>query len=462
MKHSWQDFFKGKKVTVMGIDPEGRGLQDALLCARYGAAVIATDIKTQEQLAESVVKLSGVPGIVLRLGGHDEADFAGADLVIRAASTPLQSPYLDAARRAKVRIETDETLFLSLAPEIAVVGVTGTRGKTTTTHLIYEILRRAYPGAVHIAGNVRGTAALPLLEKVNAGDMVVFELSSWQLQQFGESKRSPQIAVFTSFMPDHLNYYQGDLNAYLDDKAQIFLHQTRDDVLVVGAQAAEIIKERYGRAIRSKVVIATPDTVPQGWRLKILGAHNRANVACAVATARALGIDEEIIHAATEGFSGVPGRLERLREVEGVTIYNDTTATTPDAAAAGLAALAALDDPMRQDYTGRPKSVVVIAGGTDKQLDPTVLAQAIGEYAKAVVLLSGSGTEKLKELLRTSEESEPVAFEEYGTLAECVAAAVRHAEPGDALLFSPGFASFEKFNNEYDRGAQFVELVQSL
>src|SRR3989304_2618044 len=157
---------KGKKITVMGINPEGRGVQDAEFLARYGAKVVATDTKNEKDLKESIIRLKKYKNISFVLGGHRSRDFKNKDLIIRAAGAPPDSIYLKEAKKNGIEIKTDETLFLKLAPKIILVGVTGTKGKSTVTHLIYEVLKQA-KRRVFLAGNVRGQAALPLLEKVN-------------------------------------------------------------------------------------------------------------------------------------------------------------------------------------------------------------------------------------------------------------------------------------------------------
>lgn len=333
----------------------------------------------------------------------------------------------------------DESLFMKLAPDVHVIGITGTRGKTFTTELIYHILKKSGK-RVHLGGNIKGTAALPLLGKVKKGDYAVFELSSWQLQGFGEEKISPEIAVFTSFMPDHMNYYKNDVNAYFEDKAQIFKHQKKDDVLVVRPAMEKLVKGKN----KGKLIVAHSEDIPKNWKIKTPGEHIRENAAAAIAVARYLKIPEAKIKKAVESFKGVSGRLEFIRNYKGVAIYNDTCATTPEATAAGLAALAPL-----------AKNLILLAGGTDKFLDPKPLAEAVPKFASKTVLLSGSGTAKLKSELKTD-------FEEVDDLKKLVKQGIVNTKKGDIVLFSPGFASFEKFKNEYDRGEQFVKIVKGL
>jgi UDP-N-acetylmuramoylalanine--D-glutamate ligase len=322
---------------------------------------------------------------------------------------------------------------------IPVVGVTGTRGKTTTTYLIDAILREAGTKTL-LGGNVRGVSTLALLEQVQGDEIAVLELDSWQLQGFGEARLSPQVAVFTTFYPDHLNYYQGDLAAYLADKANIFFYQRPEDTLILGSQCAPSIVEQFGDEIESRTIIADAGKLPAGWTLRMPGAHNRYDAALALEAARALDVPDEISRKAIESFPGVPGRLELIREKDGVRVYNDTTATTPEAT---LAALRALDEGSR--------NIVLIMGGADKALDMNKLLHEIPAYTKRVILLPGSGTDRVLEFLPGASV--------YGSLEAAVDEAFRAAGAGDSILFSPAFASFGLFANEYDRGDRFAALV---
>src|SRR3989344_3517177 len=200
----FRQFFKDKKVTVMGLGLLGRGVGDALFLAECGAKLTITDLKTQGQLKESLKKLKKFRTIKYVLGKHRLEDFRNADMILKAAGVPLDSIYIKKARKNKIPIEMSATLFARLSG-IPMLGVTGTRGKSTVTHLIVHILKSA-GGKVVLGGNVRGVSNLQLLKSVKGADMSVFELDSWQLQGFGEAGISPHIAVFTNFLPDHMNY----------------------------------------------------------------------------------------------------------------------------------------------------------------------------------------------------------------------------------------------------------------
>ncbi len=437
----YRSFFKGKKITVMGLGLLGRGVGDIRFLAECGAELIVTDIKTREQLQASLDLLHDFPHITYHLGGHVLEDFKDRDLILKAAGVPLNSPYINEAKKNNIPVRMSSDLFAELSG-VPIIGITGTRGKSTTSHLIAHILKTAGK-EVFLGGNIRGVSTLAYLSEVTLHTVAVLELDSWQLQGFGEAKLSPHIAVFTTFMPDHMNYYQNSMEAYFADKANIFLNQKPEDTLILGEQMAHYVKEfGYQNKIASHVVVAP--SLPKSWKLLIPGEHNRMDAGLARAAANAFGIEDEVIETAINSFRGVPGRLELVREVRGIKIYNDTTATVPDAT---IAALLAVGDPQQ-------KKVLLIMGGADKTLDMSALVEKIPHYAKKVFLLKGSGTEKILPLLPET----PV----FDSLKDAVDAAFSNAEDGDVLLFSPAFASFGMFKNEYDRGDQFNDIVLSL
>ena len=440
----YKDYFKNKRVTVVGLGLLGKRLHDIQFLSRMGAHVTVTDMKTAKELRTSIDALKSYKNISYTFGRHECTDFENKDFILKGQGVRLDSPYIAHAAKQGIPIEMDESLFAKLAPSgVTIIGVTGTRGKTTTTMLMYHILKKAGV-RVHLGGNILGTAALPLLTKVRSGDVVVFELSSWQLQGFGADRISPQIAVFTNFMADHLNYYDGSMAKYWKDKAYIFANQKKGDTLIIGAGlAGKMSKQKFA----SKLRVASHASVPGDWQTYLRGTHNAENIACAVEACRAYGISENDIRKGVESFKGVKGRLQFVRTYRGVSIYNDTCATTPEALSAGVTALApyALD--------GR---VILIAGGTTKGLPLGTLPKTVQKYAKEIILLPGSGTDELVQNMSGH------TMVQVKTLKSAVATALKNAEKGDSILFSPGFTSFGMFTNEYDRGDKFDAIVKGL
>lgn len=431
--------FEGKKITVMGLGLLGRGVGDSEFLAKQGAELIVTDLKPAEALEPSLARLRHFSNITFTLGEHRLEDFQGRDFILKAAGVPLDSIYIEEARRSGTPIKMSASWFTELSG-VKVIGVTGTRGKSTTTHMLHAIMQRAQI-PVLLGGNVQGVSTLALLGQVSPEHTALFELDSWQCQGFGDEMVSPQVAVFTTFMSDHMNYYKDDMELYLRDKAQIFLHQTPEDTLVLGSQCESVVREAFSNRMRGSVVVASDATLPDEWVLGIPGVHNRYDAGLALSAARVLAIPDETSRVALESFLGVPGRLELVREVAGIRFYNDTTATTPDATIAALESF--------------PEGkIVLIMGGADKGLDFESLAPVAKARAKKILLLAGTGTDRVWHLFPAAS-----VFED---LQSAVTAAYAEAREGDVVLLSPACASFGMFKNEYDRGEKFNEMVKEL
>ena len=443
------DFFKNKRITVLGLGLLGRGVGDVEFLAKCGAEVLVTDKKSDGELAESVAKLKKYPNVTFRLGGHQKEDFEKCDLVIKSAGVRLDSPEIAAARAAGVAVAMSTALFAKYASEAGakIVGVTGTRGKTTVAHMIHHSLISAFAKAsadrranVFLGGNVRGISTLAMLPDVKKGDIAVLELDSWQLQGFGELKISPNISVFTNLMPDHQNYYR-DMEEYFSDKANIFRYQKVGDVLIVGGKIADRI-----RAEQPPLDPIIPERIALDWKLKVVGEHNRENASLANAALQALGLSDEEIKAGLESFEGVEGRLQLVREINGVKIYNDNNATTPEATIAALRSLG--------------ENVTLIAGGSEKGLALEELVSEIKKRVSAVILLMDpnyKGSARLAESLQKAG----IAYEEASELPAAVTSAFTKTKTG-TVLFSPAFASFGMFKNEYERNDQFLEIVRQM
>ena len=447
-------YLKGKKITVMGLGLLGKGLGDTIFLAQCGADLTVTDPKTKEQLATSITALKKYKNIKFVLGEHRFEDFENCDFVLKAQGVPLDSPYIAHARKNKISIRMDDELLISFLPKnVKVIGVTGTRGKTTVTSLIYHILKKAGQ-RVHLGGNIRGVATLSLLSKIKSGDVVVLELSSWQLQGFGESKISPHISVFTNFMPDHMNYYKNNLKDYFNDKALIYKYQKEGDTLVIGESLQKKASKSYKgtlipqsgtkgtlipRGGKGNLILSNKNNVPKNWKLQIVGEHNIENVALAIDAVRALKIPMAKIKSAVESFKAVEGRLQFVKNIKGVSIYNDNNSTTPEATTVALKSF-----PRKQ--------IVLIMGGADKNLDTKELLKTAEDCAHTIILLPGTGSDKI-----TNED-----FYRAENLKDALETAFKSADKGDVVLFSPGFASFGLFKNEYDRNDQFLKLIKTL
>lgn len=446
-KDFYTALFRGKKITVMGLGILGRGLQVTKFLAEQGAILTVTDLKDEAHLKTSLQSLKKY-NIRYVLGRHELADFKNADMVVKAAGVPLDSIYIHEAKRNKIPVVMDASLFAraisAVEPKIRIVGITGTRGKSMTTALIYHILHaneKKLGCKVYLGGNMRMKATLPLLKEVNPHDIVVLELDSWQCQGFGDDNISPDVAVFTSFMADHLNYYKGDVKQYLKDKLNICMYQDNQGILVTSKQVSVLVPKSY----KGKKKIVTTKNISDV-RMNIIGSHNLQNAAYAYEVARTFNISEKDIKKSISSFPGLEGRLQYLGKKRGVHIYNDNNATTPEATLAGVKAVS----------LAYPKSnIILIAGGADKKLELDSFIKATG-YCKHIVLLPGTGTTKL------SEEYTFKRTTEVTNIKSALLVAFAESESKDVILFSPGFASFGLFKHEYDRNDIFLKTLKSI
>jgi len=435
----------------------GSGIAAARYAAQQGAIVRVTDTRSAEVLAPSIRALADLP-IEYVLGEHRNEDFLWAEIIIRVPGVRRNSPYLQLAREHGAQIELEIALFFQECPG-RIIGVTGTRGKTTTTTLIYEILRASGAPAI-IGGNVAGVETLSLLPQITPDTWVVLELSSWQLEGLTPHALSPSVAVMTNVYPDHLDSYDS-MEQYAEAKATIFRYQHATDLAIFNydnpwtrrfgeeapGQTWFASLERGGSFARGSTNI-----IPFGFtETPLVGKHNLENILLAATTARLLHVPDEIIASTVRGFRGIAHRLEEVRVVNGVRYINDSASTAP---VAGRAGLEAFDGP-----------IVLVAGGNTKHLPLEDWPETILQRCRDVILLQGTGTGELLQALQDETERLGVVNPVRGVFDNFTMAmdlAVSLTRPGDVLLFSPGFTSFGMFLNEFDRGDQFVAYVRKL
>ena len=460
-------FFKDKKITVFGLGLHGGGVGVVKFLAEHGAKVIVTDLKTKEQLAPSLEKLKGLKNISYVLGQHRAEDFTSVDMVIKNPAAPWTDKHIKLALEKKIPVEMDSSLFFKFCKN-PIIGVTGTKGKTTTATLIYEILKNAGKNPIKVG--IGQASVLDKLLTLKKDSVVVFELSSWRLSALGRAKLSPQIAVFKNIMPDHLNYY-GTMEKYVQDKKYIFSNQKAKDWLVVNFDdqalmelakeaTSQMIKFSYQPMKKSRSVFLDDqdiylntgiDVVKLGTikDIKIPGRHNLSNVMAAIGASFAFGVKPLEIKKALPLLKGPLHRLEFVRELAGVKYYNDTAATIPNAA---ISALNSFVQP-----------IVLIAGGTDKELDFSDFAKEICEKTKNVVLLRGTATEKLLNKIRKCADDDfAEKIDVVDSIEKAINLAKGYAAKGDVIVLSPGAASFGLFLNEFDRGDKFKDAVKRL
>lgn len=438
--HDFRDY-RGRRVTVMGLGAFGGGAGAVRFLADRGAVLTITDQRSEAALAATLQELGDVPGVRYRLGGHDETDFTAADLIVVNPAVPRAHPLLEQARLSGVPCTSEMNLFWQHNPA-PVLAVTGSNGKSTTTAMLHNILKQTNRRA-WLGGNI-GKSLLPDVDQIRADDVVVLELSSFQLTDLDRLQVSPRVAVITNFTPNHLDWHPS-LEHYRWAKQTMLRYQTANDVAVLNADDPDV-RDWPTQAVRRYI---GEQTCVVGWPLtewvRLPGRHNIANATAAAMVASAWGATDEQIERGLRTYKALPHRLQFVGEAAGRRFYNDSLATTPESAIVGLEAFS--------------EPVVLLAGGYDKQVDLTAMAITIARRAKAVALM-GTTAALLKPMIERTSYQQCVVSEPQPDFSTAFAWAMTQTAPGDVVLLSPGCASYDWFRNFGDRGEQFTAAAQ--
>lgn len=430
------------KIAILGYSLEGRSSY------AYFAAQGKHELEIRDQDPKTQVP-EGVPSV---LGENYLDDLGGFDLLIRTAGlAPSAIIKKNPGSERKITSNTNE--FLKACPTKNVIGVTGTKGKGTTSTLI-SLMLEASGKQVRLGGNI-GRPVLDMLPELSADSWVVLELSSFQLIDL---RTSPHIGVCLMVVPEHLDWHL-TLDEYIESKAQLFANQTAADTAIyfAGNQLSERIagkgsgrKIPYyaapGAVVEDEAIVIAGEEICKTGELRLLGKHNWQNACAAVTAAWQVTQDIEALRSVLTSFSGIEHRLELVRELDGVKYYDDSYGTTPETA---IVALAAFERP-----------VIAILGGRGKGIPFDELAKfTAGQPPKHVITIGETGPE-IAALLRQNGYDR--VSENGGGIKEIVDQARSLASPGDVVLLSTACTSFDMFRNYKDRGEQFTKAVQAL
>jgi len=455
--------FRGRRVTIIGL---GKGRTTAGL-ARFlvgkGANVTIADPKPREELVDGIARLGDIADKVKLILGPstDETALAEPDFVFVIPGIRPRSPTILRALNRGVPVLTEMALFFRLC-RATIVGITGTKGKTTTTTLVERVLGTGSRKVV-VGGNI-GTAIIQEVDDLRREDIVVLELSSFQLETLGHS---PQVAVVTNVLEDHIDHH-GTRDAYIAAKKNIVAWQGPRDIAVLNLDDPATVALHTGAAsevrgfslsLRPKrgayldqngdLVLVSGDrrtVLCKATDLRVPGRHNVANALAAAIVGDAFDIPADDIGRVLREFEGVPRRLETIAEKDGVLWVNDSAATTP---AATMSALAAYERP-----------AVAILGGVSKGADFGELARVLARRAHGVVLI-GRAADEIASAIAVADPGRGVEVRRAATLDEAVADAREMARPGDVVLLSPANASFDMFSSADERGEKFAAIVRS-
>lgn len=446
-------YLEGKSAVVAGLGTTG--LSVCRFLRKCGASVTATDSKAAEKIGGLERLLS--MGVEVRAGGHEGVGLDGVDLVVVSPGVPSDLPFLEQARKSGAEVISEIELAWRFM-DAPVLAIAGTNGKTTATALLGEVMKKAGFSAF-VGGNI-GTPAIEYVEGGGGADFIVLEISSFQLETIRLFR--PRVGALLNITDDHLDRYRG-FGHYADTKLRLFENQSAGDFAVYNANAP-VITERAGLLGAGKAVPFTIEgRVDEGLFLeggsivfrhegsreeypvsaiRLKGLHNIENVMAVIAASRLSGAGRAAVLDALSSFSGLPHRMEVVREVGGVTYIDDSKGTNVGAL---MMALKGLKGP-----------VVLIAGGVDKGGDYGVLASLVNEKVKLMVLL-GEARFKIEKALGGCSRTVLA-----GSFEEAVGIAQREAASGDTVLLSPACSSFDMFKDYKERGERFRALVEAL
>lgn len=443
----------GKKVLVVGLARSGMAAIRVL--KKLGAEVTLSESKKKDDIKEIGFLNENNVEIVGQDMSVFERDF---DFVVKNPGVPYRSPMMQKLQERNIPVITEIELAYQVAKPQHYIAITGTNGKTTTSTLTYEILRRAFPGKAHLCGNI----GIPLCEIVmenglmeEGGHYIALEISNFQLVNI--DKFRPEVATIINLTPDHIDF-MGSLDNYYKSKTEVYRNMAGNDVFLLNADdpvvkeytdryPVKCAKESFSTDSQSADCIAKDGYLEiKGEKIiplnaiKIVGKHNLQNVMIAVSAAKAIGISNDVILEAVSSFKGVEHRIEFVREIDGVKYYNDSKGTNTDAT---ITALKAFD-----------RGVILLVGGFEKGLSMDEMKKHLG-CVKKIIGFGACGARLVHDLV--GEDGIVVT-----TLDEAVAEANKIAESGDTVLLSPTTSSFDQYTCFEERGDHFKKIINAL
>lgn len=431
MKIDFEKMLKNKKVLIWSLGLHGGGIGATKFFAKNKAKVLVTDLKDKVALKKSILKLKKYKDIQYHLGEHLKDDFKNNDLVVINPAVKPISEFYKLAKKNKQKLITDMG-FLLEHTNAFVIGITGTKGKSTTTKLIYDLVKHEVGAKtnsffkkynkVFLGGNIR-VSPFDFMDKLDEKSIVVLEMSSFQLYHTNYVKKSPDVSILTNIMPEHLDWHK-DFEDYAWAKSLIFKYQKKDDVLIINKDLKKMAKNA-----KSKVIYSSGDNLDNVYQF-----------------AKHFQVEKKDADLIIKEFKGLEGRQEFVLNVNGRQFINDTCATHP---VANLYMLNRFENP------------IVIWGGVDKGFDLKKLAREFEKRNIRLFIFQGTAGEKMLKVLKKDYVKKYVTSN-VQTMNDAVEMAYKISKKDDFIVLSPGASSFNMFLNEFDRGEKFVKAIKSL
>lgn len=437
---SARDYFKGKRIAVVGLGPHGEMIADIRFLIKSGAIVSLYDMRSESRLKTEIAYLQsiGLAGNVC--GSVPPEDLLDMDIVLLSHDYPRESSFLMPAQKAGVVIEYSETLFFRLAPPVMLIGVVGTCGKSTVISMLAPMLQHVSKEASQgffLIDPDSEDGTLSYIRKVKNTDVVLMRITEQMLGELYSMRISPHVAIFTS-IPDK--------GSYKESPFEILSYQTYNNFLIASDEIIDST-HNFGFQPRAKMLRTKPSILSSDWQFNGRGEHDIANASLSVQAARLFKVPEDIIRECLEEWKPLKGRLEFVKKVRFVEFYNDSASTSADSTESAVRSLS------------REKKLILIFGGSDKGADYSRLYSIFPKYVKCLILLPGSGTIKERKNINAIDGMEIISV---STLEDAVLKSLDIAEKGDRVLFSPGFGAGGFDRSRDERGKRFVSAVKSI
>lgn len=450
-----RDYFKGKRIAVIGLGAHGEMVEDVKYLIKAGAWVSIYDLKSEARLKTHLIFLRSIGLANYVCGSIPAEDLLDMDLIILSHEYPRDSSFLKAVHAQnsevgdvskdtsgkKIPVEYPETLFFRLAPPVTLVGVIGTCGKSTVISILYPLLKKVCEAyemqGLFTIDPESEEGILVHLKKIKNGDIVLMRIVENMLSELASMRISPHVAIFTS-IPSK--------SSYVTSPFEILAYQTYNNFIIASDEVIDAT--RVAKSLpRAKMLRTKPTLVPADWGFQGRGLHDRHNASLALEAARLFKVDDDMARNVLGSWKNLKGRLEFIKKVKNVEFYNDTMSMTPDATLVGITALS-------QD-----RNVILIFGGSEVDHEYRVLYSELPRYVHTIVNIPGSGTIRQRFSL---QQIEGLTVYSKSSIEEAVHTAFEHAQKGDRVLFSPGFGAGGVDGSKVERGEKFVRVVRGL
>ncbi len=431
---NYKDYFKDRNIAIIGLGPHGEMIADIKFLLKNKARLSLYDIRSEERLKKHILSLS-VGGLQkFSFGKIPDDELLMYDLIILSPEISKRSTFLKKALENGIQIEYPDTIFFKLAPPIILVGIIGVSGKSTVAHLIYGMLKRSFLShdnqGLFLIDSDSTNGALNHLKKIKKDDLVLARIPENMADLYHDIRISPHVAVITS-----------------PTSYEILEYQTQNNFIVAHDRIVDSFKNTINFTPRAKILRTRASSVPNDWEIDKKGIHMIENAALALQTSELFKVPRDIAKDIIQNFLGLRGHIEFVKKISNVDYYNDASSNSP------LSTLSALKT------LSNNKNIVLIFGGAYTGHDYDHLLINLSQYAKALILISGSGSIGIRDKINQMDDIESL---HVLNLEQAVIKAKEIASKGDIVLFSPGFDAVGVDVSRKERGERFVKAVRNL